>query len=495
MSGGTYRHVVVGGGAAGCVVAARLSEDPAVSVLLLEAGPRDDHPLIAKPADAFALQTAAPVLTEDTVPQQALNGRKVAYKSGRVLGGGGSVNMLAWYRGHPHDYDGWRDAGLPGWGWSDVLPTLIAMETHQLGATSLHGSAGPTAVVRADRGAALTTAFVKAGLAAGIPYNQDFNGRILDGIGPLYTNVRDQRRDSSARAYLRPARNRPNLDIRTNAMVHQVVLEGHCAVGVRYCDPAGVIHEVQARSVVLCAGALRTPQLLLLSGLGPRAHLEEMGVAVTVALSGVGAALQDHLSVPVVWPLPAPAEATTDGILDQAGAFLRVRPGATAPDIQLTTFCRDSVAGNGYGFSAIVTLGDPRSRGTVRLRSVNPAEPPVVDPRYLATADDLEVLTEGVRRTIEIGELEPFRPLVGNPLTVDKEYVRAKCFTINHPAGTARAGTGPESVVDSRLRVRGVTGLVVADASVMPRITRCNTYAPTLLIAERAASYLNAPDP
>lgn len=512
---GPFDYVIVGAGASGCVLAARLSEDPNTRVLLLEAGAADDNPDIAVPLNTFRLQGTSEVNRQKTVGQTMLNGRSVPLRAGSVLGGGGSVNFLVWHRGHPHDYDGWAAAGMTGWGWDDVLPVLKRSEDHELGDSALHSVGGPIAITRPRDVNPLTQCFIQAGTEAGLPHNDDFNGAALDGVGLAYSNVRQGERDSTATAYLRPALARINLTVRTSARVRRVTFTDGRATGVEYSDANATTRWAAAASVVLAAGALRSPQLLMLSGIGPAEHLHEHGIDVVVDAPEVGANLQDHASVPVVWPVThgrtwedAVTAAEEElyrtqrrgplAALCEGAAFLRCAPGATAPDIQITAFLKDYTNELQHGFSAIVTLAAPSSRGLILLCDDDPDSFPLVDPAYLTVAGDVNVLVEGVRQALRIGDQPALRAVLGparlpSPSTDFESYVRQTLVTINHPVGTCRAGSDATSVVDPWLQVRGVQGLTVADASVMPVIPCSNTYAPTVMIGERAADILQGP--
>src|SRR6185312_14864002 len=375
-----YDTIIVGGGTAGCVLAARLSEEPERRVLLLESGGADTDPAIPAPHGAFALQSGAFNWSDLTVPQEKLGGRRVMVSSGHVLGGGGTINFLAWFRGVPLDYDGWVKRGMKGWGWADVLPLFRRAEDHELGASTYHGRGGPMPVTTAPDLNPLSLAFITAGVEVGLDLNRDFNGERRDGVGLMYSNVRNGERVSAARGYLHPVQHRTGLTVLTGATARRVVTRNRAVTGVEFTDAEGRWNIAQSPSVVLCAGTLRTPQLLMLSGIGPADELAAEGIEVVTDLPGVGHNLHDHPIVSAGWPVTRGetwADATSPenseryatsrrgplASIGQAAAFLRCGPDAPAPDVQLTPMLMDFTTMTLSGFSCIVTLVTPRSRG------------------------------------------------------------------------------------------------------------------------------------
>jgi choline dehydrogenase len=510
-----YDTIIVGGGAAGCVLAARLSEDPERRVLLLESGDADTDPAIPAPHGAFALQSEAFNWSDLSVPQEKLGGRRVMVSSGHVLGGGGTINYLAWYRGVPLDYDGWAKRGMTGWGWDDVLPLFRRAEDSELGASAYHGTGGPMPVTTAPDFSVLSLAFITAGVEEGLDLNRDFNGARRDGVGPMYSNVRNGERVSAARGYLHPALHRAGLTVLTGATARRVVTRDRAVTGVEYSDAEGRRHIARSASVVLCAGTLRTPHLLMLSGIGPAGELAAQGIEVVADLPGVGHNLHDHPIITAGWPVTrgetwadAASPENTEryaasrrgplASIGQAAAFLRCGPGAPAPDVQLTPMLMDFTTMSLSGFSCIVTLLTPGSRGTVRLRPGDPYAAPLVDPAYLTDEADAPRLIAGIRRALDLGAAASMRAFIGaaNLPKADWDdnrmlsFVRDSLMSMNHPVGTCRSGTDDASVVDPELRVHGVRGLHVADASIMPDIVRGNTHATAIMIGERAADLI-----
>ncbi len=514
-------YVVVGAGAAGCVLAARLSERAERTVLLVEGGDVLDHGVVGVPARFQELEKQPSVYEDLTPPQAGLGGRRLAIHTGRGLGGGSSVNAMGWFSGMPVDYDGWREQGAAGWGWSAVLPYLRRSEDHELGASQWHGAAGPMSVVAPRHLHPITSAFVAAGAADGLDVSDDLNGAVREGVGLAPSNIRDGRRWSVVDGYLRPAMMRDNLLVRADSPVTGLLMDGSRAVGVRTAGPRP--GEVRARrGVVVCAGALRTPHLLMLAGIGPAAHLHEHGVGVLVDAPGVGANLHDHPLVPTLWPLRdaaalrdntyGDAQRTYDllrrGPLSAVGqgvAVVRTTPGLSAPDVQMPMALLGADAGlaplEADTFGCMVALLTPRSRGTVRLASAEPTDSPVVDPRYLDQPEDLNRVRAGVKRLMAIFATAPLAALTGPVagLSADPDdaeldaYIRGSASPYWHLVGTARMGSDLGAVVDpATMGVHGTRGLFVADASVFPTITRGNTQAPTVAVAERASDLIGA---
>ena len=511
----SYDTIIVGGGASGSVLAARLSEDPNRTVLLLESGSADTDPAVSAPHGAFALQAGAYNWSDQSVPQEKLGGRRVMVSSGHVLGGGGTINFLAWFRGVPLDYDGWAARGMTGWGWDDVLPCFRRAEDNELGASALHGTGGPMPVTSAPDLNPLSLAFITAAVEKGLDLNRDFNGAKRDGVGVMYSNVRDGERVSAARGYLHPVLQRAGLTVLTGATVRRVVIKNRAVTGVEYTDANGRRTIAQSPSVVLCAGTLRSPHLLMLSGIGPADEVAASGIEVVTDLPGVGQNLHDHPIISAGWPVTLGetwADATSPentqryatsrrgplASIGQAAAFVRCGPDAPAPDIQLTEMLMDFTTMSLSGFSCIATLLTPASRGNVRLRTDDPYAAPLVNPAYLTDASDAPRLIEALRWTLDLGATASMRAFIGeeNQPKADwddskmLDYVQDGLTSMNHPVGTCRSGTDDASVVDPQLRVHGVDGLHVADASIMPDIVRGNTHATAVMIGERAADLI-----
>ncbi|GAA2075434.1 GMC family oxidoreductase N-terminal domain-containing protein [Aeromicrobium halocynthiae] len=519
----TFDYVVIGSGSAGGVVAARLSEDPQVRVLLLEAGPMDDDDMIHLPAGFSTLFKTKWDWGYQTTAQKHLGGRRADWPRMKALGGCSSMNAMIYIRGNRADYDEWRDGyGATGWGYDDVLPYFKRAEGNTRLDNSFHGTDGPLVVEDRRYTHELSHAFVDAAVAAGHKHTDDFNGAVQEGAGLYQVTCNKGRRWSVADAYIRPAMTRRNLVVRTEALVSKVVLDGDRAVGVTYRRD-GVEHTVHVDGeVVLSGGAVNSPQLLMLSGIGPAAQLREVGVEVAVDLPGVGSNLQDHpvsgvlahtkdttdvaefLSLPHMLKAQKLGRGPLTSNVAEAGAFLHSTDGLDAPDIQIH-FAPTGFWDNGLhepsrrALTAAVTLVRVNSRGHVRLRSADPTWHPEIEAGYFDDRADLDTMIRGYRSLMEIMKASPIARYVEAPWSppsfspTDEEIIETIARlgqTLYHPVGTCSMGSGEDAVVDEQLRVRGVQGLRVADASVMPAVPRGNTNAPTIMIGEKAADLL-----
>ena len=523
-------YLVIGAGSAGCVLANRLSEDPSNRVLLVEAGIPDTNPLLHVPA-AVSHTLTIPAVNWGywSEPEPGLDGRSVPLYRGKVLGGTSTLNGMIYIRGHARDYDYWRQDGCTGWAYEDVLPFFRKAEASERGADAFHGAEGPLVVTKSRPVPPICDAFLAAAAAEGFPVGVDFNGATQEGFGHYDVTIRRGRRWNTSSAYLRPARARPNLTVLTRAEARRLLFAGERAIGAEV-TLAGETLELRAeRETILAAGVFNSPKLLMLSGIGPAEALHALGIAVRLDRAGVGQELRDHVSYRMNYACSRPVTAyahtrTLRGaraVLEYAasrtgiiagtsfptGGFFRSEDGLEIPDMQMG-LCMGLLPEGGRmlpdreGFTATVRQGRPASRGEVRLRSADPAAAPLIAPRYFSDPADLRVLMRGIRR---------LRPIFANPIMralIEKEImpgqdvvdddeslaasIRAVSNTTHHFVGTCRMGGDPESVVDPELRVRGIAGLRIADASVFPSHINGNTHAPTVMIAEKAAAMILA---
>lgn len=525
----TYDYIVIGAGAAGCAVANRLSEDPDVTVALLEAGPRDSSPLIHMPAGFTKLVGEKVNWQFSTVPQKNVNDREMHYPQGRTLGGSTSINAMIYIRGHRLDYDEWRDLGNEGWGYAGVLPYFKKSENNERFVNEYHGQGGPVNVADQVQQNPLTRAFVRSAQEAGIPYTPDHNGAQQEGVSYYQVTQRNVRRESAATAYLHAYKDRKNLTVITHAWTSKVLVENGKAVGVEYLESRKGKKTLHANAeVVLSAGAVNSPKLMLLSGIGPADELRSLGIEVIHDLPGVGKNFQDHMDVYIAAECSQPIsyngedrwdKAIRHGIqyvlyktgpvtacVAEAGCFVKSSEEVRSPDIQIhclpayvVDHGRKRIKGHGITINTCNLR--PKSIGSVTLRSTNPLDPPAIDPNFLDDPYDWKISIEGFKWGRKILAAPSFQPFIKRELMPGenhqsedqiKDYIRKWSKTDYHPVGSCKMGSDDMAVVDTQLRVHGLENLRVIDASVMPTLISGNTQAPSIMVGEKGAAMIKA---
>lgn len=533
----SYDYIIVGAGSAGCVIANRLAELQGVRILVVEAGGSDKSFLFRRPG-ALAIVYQVPELKERsdwgyrTAPQPFMDNRQMPWTRGKVLGGCSSVNGMLYVRGHKDNYDGWRDLGNPGWGYDDVLPYFKKSEGHEDGESHYHGGAGPLHVSHQNGISVVSDAFNQAvSQVCNVPIIDDFNGSRQEGAGVYQMTCANRKRSSTSVAFLYPATQTGRVEIISEAMVKRIVVRDGRATGIEYFDKSGNLYTAYAdQEIVLSAGAIGSPQIMMLSGLGPAKHLSAKGIPVVEDIPGVGQNLHDHLMVPIRYHATKDTGHTStalhfitgmmkDFLLNEGwfgktflegGAFVKSSPDKPRPDIQYLCIPwaypepnddgpEKPVIATTHSFTVLPGLIYPKSRGEITLRSSNPLDHPIMDPHYFENDDDMKILLKGIELTRQFAQTEPFSKFLkseavpGEHVTTEeglRAHIRLFAKTIYHPVGTCKMGVDEMAVVDPQLRVHGIEGLRIADASIMPNITGGNTNAPSIMIGEKAADLL-----